>query len=519
MIFLVSNMEINFKNPDTEFHNVVDGPFGLQTRSGAVVELHIKDIGMPNPRVLPSTELKILYGFSTESANSGEVFHYLFTKDQYGVLNSWVYDGQFICRGYSSVGVLTADLEPMSVAINYNQIVVNSSSMPYPLWGFIGGTLTKAEKVDSINPDTPALTLFPGRVCSFADRFVWSYANQIIFNDPGTEPRTITGNNAISFGGTVLDIFQAGQGGNLIVVCTDATYTIPPDGLNGYQFQGVISRIPGYQGAIPNNAATSRGTTVGLVKEGVVDIASMQKRSLSSYRTRRYLSSPVDPGASGDYRSGSIIGTDDNFIIRVNNKTCIIDLDSGIATWYYIPQALYNLYINTYDSPNFAFIGALRDSNGKNVYIAERGIIEFMGNTDWLDTPTSLTPTPPSNVNIYASICLKVPSDPQLSPVIREISMYGDRAGFQTVSYVRSSAQSAPSPNQQRAVVIGTNIWDPVNTSGQEILERELRSRRHQRAIRADSPDVELSWTGGNVKIGESFDLVTKGIGKNRPSN
>lgn len=511
-------MEINFKNPDTEFHNVIDGPFGLQTRSGAVVELHIKDIGVATPRSVDGTEQKILFGFSTESANSGEVFHYLFTKDQNGVLNSWVYDGQFVCRGYSSAGKLTADLEPMSVAINYNQIVVNSSSMPYPLWGFIGGTLTRAEKVDSINPDTPALTLFPGRVCSFADRFVWSYANQIIFNDPGTEPRTITGNNAIAFGGTVLDIFQAGQGGNLIVVCTDAVYTIPPDGLNGYQFQGVISRIPGYQGAIPNNAATSRGTTVGLVKEGVVDIASMQKRSLSSYRTRRYYSSPVDPGASGDYRSGSIVGTDDNFIIRVNDKTCIIDLDSGIATWYYIPLPLYSLYIS-YDCPKFAFIGALRDSNGKNIYIAERGIIEFMGNTDWFDTPTSADPTPPSIGLIFGSICLKVPSDPQLSPVIREISMYSDRAAFGTYSYVRSSVQNAISPNQQRAVIIGGNTWDPASPIGERILERELRSRRHQRAIRADSPDVELSWTGGNVKIGESFDLVTKGIGKNRPSN
>jgi len=512
-------MEINFKNNETEFHNVIDGPFGLQTRSGAVVELHIKDIGVATPRAVDGTQEKILFGFSTESANSGDVFHYIFTKSDIGELISWVYDGQFICRGNYNAGALTADLEPMSVAINYNQIIVNSSSMPYPLWGFIGGTLSQATKVESINPDTPALTLLPGRVCSFADRFVWSFANQIIFNDPGTEPRTITGNFAVSFGGVVLDLFQAGQGGNLIVVCTDATYTIPPDGLNGYQFQGVINRIPGYQGAIPNNAATSRGTTVGLVKEGVVNIANMQKRSLAKYRTRRYLSSPVDPGASGDYRSGSIIGTDDNFIIRVNNKSCIIDLDSGLATWYYIPGPFWSLYYTFNDSPNFAFIGALRDSNGKNIYISERGVIEFMGNIDWFDTATSAQPVPNSNGNIYCSVCLKVPSDPQLSPVIREISLYSDRAGFQTNSYVRSSIQSSVAPNQQLAVVIGVNVWNPPSPIGQRLLERELRSRRHQRAIRADSPDVELTWSGANVKVGETFDLVTKGIGKNRPSN
>lgn len=507
-------MQVNIKTSESEFHNIIEGQYGLQTRNGAVVELSIKDVGVSTPRTATGTQTRFVYGFSIDSANSGDTYHYLFSVDSSNVLYASLYDAQFICRGFNSVGSLTADFEPFSVAINYNQIIVNSKSMPFPLWGFVGGTLTKAIKVESINPDTPALTLFPGRVCSFADRFAWAYANQVIFNDPGTEPRTICGNNAIAFGGTVLDLFQAGEGGNLIVVCSDATYSIPPDGLNGYQFQGVISRMPGFQGSKSNNAATARGTTVGLIKDGIVDIASMKKRDINSYRARRYWSDSVGPGAAGDYRIGSIIATDDSFIINLNGKSCIIDLDSGMATWYYIYPLYRSFYANN-GGLTFGFIGALRDSDGKNLFISPDSVVEFNGNMDYIDTPTSATPTPPSNSNIYGGVCFNVPTDPEQSPVVREITTSADRGGFIQLSYIRGSAGQAATPNPQKAIVINTNKWD----DGFSFVEREMRSRRMQRAVRTDSPDIELTFTGGNVRISEQIDIETRGIGKTRPSN
>ena len=212
-------MQINLLQ-NTELHNVILGQNGLETRKGLRAVLDKEDV---NSLIHDGLHEKFVFGFSAESANTGEVFHYLFSiYSKYLYQSLW--DDQFNCLGIARIGKLTADLEPFSYAINYNQIVVNSRSLPYPLWGFIGGTLVKAEKQQSINPDTPSLTLFPGRVCGFADRFVWAYANQIIINDPGTEPRTICAPNAISFGGTVLDLFQAGEGGNLIIVCTDGVY-------------------------------------------------------------------------------------------------------------------------------------------------------------------------------------------------------------------------------------------------------------------------------------------------------
>jgi len=503
-------MEIQIKTPKTEYHNVYDGPFGLQTRNGFVTELRIEDIGVVTPRNLAGTQTQFIYGFSVESANTGEVYHYLFSVDSANKLFASIYDSQFQCRSFYEIGQMAADLEPFSVAVNYNQIIVNSRSIPYPLWGFVGGSLTKANKVESINPDTPALTLFPGRVCSFADRFAWAYANQVIFNDPGTEPRTITAPNAISFGGTVLDIFQAGEGGSLIVVCTDATYAIPPDGLNGFQFQGVISRIPGYQGSISNNAATARGATLGLVKDGVIDISSFQKRQLANYRQRRLLSKPVGPDASGDYRNGTMLSTDEGFIISINGKSALLDLDTGLVTWLYGTD-------NWSDEGggDIDIVGVLKDADGKNIFITKTNIIELFGNTDYAQTPTTGLPTPIS-IRPEGSICTNAGSDPQMSPVVREITTSADRPGFLQLSYVRNSLQSDTTPPPQLSIVInGTTVWNPSAF----LREREMRSRRMQRAIRVDSPDVELSFTGGAVRIGETFDLVTKGIGKNRPSN
>jgi hypothetical protein len=508
-------MEINIKTPQTEFHNIIDGPAGLQVRNGFVTSLRYEDIAgtfnASKQRTGNGSSTKIIYGFSAESANNGRTYHYIFSQDVNNNLIGSVFDSQFYCLSSITYGKMTNDPEPFSVAINYNQIIVNSPSMPYPLWGFIGGSLVRANKIESINPDTPALTLFPGRVCSFADRFAWAYANQVIFNDPGTEPRTITAPNAISFGGTVLDIFQAGQGGNLIIICTDATYSIPPDGLNGFQFQGVISRIPGYQGARSNNAATARGTTLGLIKDGVIDIGSFQKRQLSKYRIRRYLSEQVGPDESGDYRNGTILATDQGFMVTINNKTCFIDIDSGLATWLY-PTLNSGWIID--NKADFKVVGILKDTDGKNIFITTTSVIELLGNTDYYDTPTSGTPSPVAVTSILSSLLTKISTDPQLSPVIREITTSADRPGYSQASYIRGSYGTEVTPAPQNSSIINVSLW----SNSRQLIEKEMRSRDVRRAIRGDSPDLEVSYTGGATRVGEVVDVIAKGVGRNRPT-
>jgi len=498
-----SYMELNLLSPNVELHNVILGPDGLETRGGLYAKLNIEDVGVFTPRTASGTQTSFVFGFSAESANTGDVFHYIFSIDSSNNLYQSIYDEQFECRAYSVVGVVNSDLEPFSYAINYNQIIVNSRSLPYPLWGFIGGSLVKAETVESINPDTPALTLFPGRVCSFADRFVWAYANQIIINDPGTEPRTITAPNAISFGGTVLDLFQSGEGGNLVVVCTDATYQLPADGLAGYQYQGFVSRIPGYQGTNSNNAASARGSTVGLIKDGIIDIASFGKRSLTTYRRTRKNAATVGPYASGDFRQGSFFAIEEGFVASINKKSAFIDLDTGKVSWVYSP-----------DLTDFGIVGVLRDEDGKDFFITQNKILDFFSNFEMFDTPTDALEYP-TRYEIQGHILVNVPSDPQLSPVIREITVSGDRVGCGITTYLRNSEQTATIPPPPAAVnVVGTNVWDPTAT----IIEREYRSRRMQRAVRIDSPDFEISFDK-STRIDSTADIISKGIGKRRPTN
>jgi hypothetical protein len=498
-------MDIDLLSPDNEYHGVVMGPYGLQTRSGIVTTVGIDDFAGSFGTYTPDT---IAAAFTAQSANTGAVYHYVYVtaKDGYANFSLWeaMLDSEMYVRGTRLVAERwTNSSEPFSVAINYNQIVVNARSLPYPLWGFIGSNLIKAESKPSINPDTPALTLFPGRVCTFADRFVWAFANQIIINDPGTEPRTICAPNAISFGGTVLDVFQAGSGGNLVVVCSDATYLIPPDGLAGYQFQGTVTRVPGYAGAKPAGAASARANVFGLTRDGVLELGSLQTRKLNTYRQRRRLTAPVGPGASGDYRTGTLIGNEREIAVSIEGRTCIIDADSGVATWYYATTAW-----AAGGGSDIDVLGLLRDEDGDSLYATSTAIITFYGNADY--PTTTAAPLQPTG-----AIASNVASSPELSPVVREITTGADRPGAIQSSYVRSSLQTAITPAPQRAIVIGTALWGGPAT----MVEREMRSRRQQRAVRADSPDFEVLFGGGETKIAQIINLVTKGIGKNRPSN
>jgi hypothetical protein len=503
-------MEINLIN-ESELHNVVSGPEGLQTRPGLKTILRVEDLGVVTPRTAAGTQTAIVSGFSCESANTGEVFHYLFSVDAVNECTGWVYSDEMECLGSYTIGQL-ASRTPFSVAINYNQIVVNSPGLPFPLWGFIGGTLVRARAVDSINPDTPDLTLFPGRVCGFADRFVWAYANQIIINDPGTEPRTICGQNTASFGGTVLDLFQAGEGGALVVVCTDATYQIPPDALAGYQIQGSIVRLPGYQGTYPNNAATVRGTTAGLCKDGLISLGTFQRRDLTNYRRRRSLAAPVGPGTAGDYRLGAIFPAESCFYVAIGGRVCQIDLDSSLTSWIY-PSA--DSTGNAYTGGStFNVVGVLKNSEGTDILLTDVGVVALWGSVDIGLTPTSAVPTPLESIPV-GYVCKNIETSPKMSPVLREITIGGDRAGVRMQSQCRGSTGTATVPAPQGSRVVGTDVWSVSAL----LVEREYRSRRMQRSVRGDAPDVELAWSGGGTRIAPIANIEFSGWGKTRPTN
>jgi hypothetical protein len=72
-------MEINLLSPQVELHNVILGPETLESRKGFVCKLDILDVGVLTPRFLNGDQTNFVFGFSCESANTGHVFHYLFS--------------------------------------------------------------------------------------------------------------------------------------------------------------------------------------------------------------------------------------------------------------------------------------------------------------------------------------------------------------------------------------------------------------------------------------------------------
>jgi hypothetical protein len=495
---------------DSEFHNIVSGQDGLATRPGFLTTLRVEDLGVATPRAADGTAQQIISGFTVESANTGAIYHYIFAIDGYATATQYLYDVEMQCLGAFEIGRISSQ-DPFSYAVNYNQIIVNSPGLPFPLWGFIGGTLVRAQTVPSMNPDTQALTLFPGLVCSFADRFVWAYKNQIIVNDPGLEPRTITAPNSVSFGGQVLDMFQSGSGGNLVIVCTDAVYQIPPDALTGYQLQSVVGKITGYQGVGRLNAATARGTVAGLVRGGMINIGDMSVTELTKYRRRRRLTAPVGPGVAGDYRTGYIFGADEGYYINCANRICMVDLDGQVVSWIYPSgEDLGEPYSG---DQVFNLVGLLKNSDGRTIFLTSTAAIDMWGNIDLGQTPTvaepDLTEATPSG-----ALCKMVPAMPEDSPVLREITAGSDRAGFEIGSYCRGSLSSVSVPAPQGSVIIGTTEWGATF----RLVEKEMRSRRMQRAVRGDAPDMEIRWTGGRVGIYPVAEIVFKGWGNRRPT-
>jgi len=104
-----SYMELNLLSPNVELHNVILGPDGLETRGGLYAKLNIEDVGVFTPRTASGTQTSFVFGFSAESANTGDVFHYIFSIDSSNNLYQSIYDEQFECRAYSVVGVVNSD--------------------------------------------------------------------------------------------------------------------------------------------------------------------------------------------------------------------------------------------------------------------------------------------------------------------------------------------------------------------------------------------------------------------------
>lgn len=406
------------------------------------------------------------YGFTAQSF-SGQTYHYILGNNNAlgdGSVDVYIYDEEWVL--ISSALDIAEQYDPLAVwshAITYGQIVVNSPGISKPLWGFIGSTLIAAERVDSISPDTPALDLFPGLVCSFADRICWTFNNQVYINDPGTEPRTITTPNAIGLAGKITDLFQAGSGGELIIVTTDGVYSLPPDGLAGFAFAGQISRSTHYRSLNPRNAASARGLVHGLTADGLMDLRSGEVIKLTVNRRPRKITRPFGPGRATDMRTGQMFAHERGYYISFGRGEpfCAVDLDTNSISWW--------------DSQDYAgpLKGILRDYTGRPIFVLGEGILYLWGDT----TPET------------AGLALEVTVPGVGSYLVREVIVTALGDGVTPVgAAVRKVERSIIPPAPPDAVLTTSSVWDAG-----ELQEVEFRSRRMQFAERTDGIYFEIS--------------------------
>ena len=369
---------------------------------------------------------------------------------------------------------------PICIVSVNNQIIINGPGISTPLWGYVGSSVIPAvpnpRGVDDVL--TSSLQLYPGLVCKFADRIVWSINNQVIISDPPTgetemDPKQLSPNNSIAFAGTITDIFESTSTGSLIVVTTAGVSILPAAGLVGTDYAANLNFLATYQSQRFGNAASSCGRTYGLSKNGVIDFDSGKEIPLTTYRRNRFFSSPVGPGRASDYRFSKIFAYEDGFIISTpEGPCCFINCKFGTYSWVvddtYIPIVK----------------GVLRTGEGELALLLRDGLVDFYG----------------TQTNLKGTFACDVVQPGINSNCVTNISVTVEGNGInQVVSYVKNSNQTSVVPSASGAAVTTSSVWGTAN-----LLEVEYRSRNnHKRGGQGwtDGIYCEVGAIGSGIKV------------------
>jgi hypothetical protein len=442
-----------------------------------------------------------VYAFSIENQNTTEVMHYVIYNN--GLLA--IYDEEFVLQfsrvisAESTAGFPEAAIGSFTHAVVNNQLIINSEYLSAPIYGVVGGGVIAAVKVASINPDTSALDLLPGGVAVFGDRMVYSYYNQIFISDPGTEPRTIVAENTISFGGKVLDMFQAGPNGLFYVFTTAGLYTLPADGLAGQQsYAGFITSSKDYEATQLHNAAYSKNTIFGLLDNGVWDVNNSVNIEFIKWRRGRGLSQTV--GNFTDFRYGRMYTYENGFICQIGNSILIIDIVNKFSSW-----------INNINDGGTSLVGVLKTRDGKSIFCATDAVFELVGNSGNLTG----VDVDYNSSTFFGTCATNILTPPAASPVIREITVGLDNNGKQVQTYIRGTTSTNTTGNTIIGATADVSLWD---TASLVYSEAKFRSSRNRIAVRGDNLDFEMKVTGANARISSNVQIVLNGQGTDRPS-
>lgn len=453
-----------------EMQNIAKSGDGLRTRKGIQYTK------------APSGGTRFVGGFSSESPNTTEVWHYLFEQNTTtNVVTLRVFTEEFQELYSYVLGHLSKNPVITSSTTN-RQILINSPAFSSPLYSVQGGGTIAAVKVPSTIEDFTALDLQPGHVCSFGDRPCIASGAVLAFGDGGIDPRTFVAENLAAIPGSVFDIFQAGDGA-LQIFTSAGVYTLPADAVGqGQTVAGFLSKVPGLETIRPRNAAFSNGVTAVLQRDSIVTLDGERIYTQTGIH-KRFSSEVVEVDDMRQF--GEIYATPRGFYVGFRSvRPFFIAIDLTDKTVSFVTGV-------------GALVGVLRGRNAETLPLFTNAVGMPVGNFDFLFGAT------PINATLLGGLTFPESS----SPVVRRVSTASENIGELSRVYTNASSLAKTVPTKSGDTIIGTSTWSAT----EKLAGRSQRTVRHSFASRETAPTLEVSFTGGDRFIDPQVSVEIEG--------
>lgn len=436
----------------------------------------------------PSVNTLFVGGFTLESPNTTEPWHYLFEQSTLtGVATLRVFNEEFFEIFNYPLGVLQKN-PAITYASQNMQVMINSPALSVPLYGLVGGGVIAAVKTASALEDTTALDIPGGHICVFGDRFAIAQGNDLFFNDPGIDPRTFVDENVVALPGTIYDIFQ-GQDGTLYIFTSAGAYTLPQDALGqGQEVVGALGKIPGLETTRPRNAIAVGAGAAVLQRDGVVlvGVGPPVKIDLSPYDGRRYYSHVTE---ADDLRlAAELFATPGGFVVGFRgHRGQFIVFNLAAQSFSYVWG----------EGSDFNVVGTLRSRDGEALVILEDRVVvaAITGPEDF------------DGGEVISVAAGRIAFEEADQPVVETVTIAAANQANDVAAYVSGAAREATTPVKNGELTIGTSKWSAIvgNYTG-----RETRTVRLTPAKRTSDPNMEIVMNGGGgrrLNAGVTVDL------------
>jgi hypothetical protein len=427
-------------------------------------------------------------GFTVKSQTTDSVYHYVLYFGGDGTLEVMVLDDNLV-----AVQQFVTDIKTVPRVVSHcvlgDELVITSPDFPM-MWSLVGGPLSFAQPVDSVNPGTTILPVLPrGISVSWAGRVVLSDGQGLYFSD-ALYPLTYVGANVVDPPGGVVYSLHVNAGGALIVVTSDGVWALPEDAAAVDQIVvGVFSKLTDYQCNGYDKTCSVNGRVYGLTKRGykLVDEPGFEEEICDEQVAT--LTNSVNRITYDDYRLKRIIPGSLGPIVACDDKCLMVFIADKFKSW---------MLGGTFSK---RLIARLYNNDGEEIYLFSDNIY-VLGGTNLSGAYSS----------VKSSVHGRVKLSPVLSQVIRKVTFCSNSHKDFSMS-IRGDVKTQ-TPKSFAGSVLGSFVWG----SG-KYLEPVLQSRSFNWEIRGDDLVFELMVIGYPYLIPDTLSIDFAGPGERRDTN